>query len=126
MARPRLNRPSLISRTTAFLAIILVLALSVLAASPELHARLHGHGLGAIGAAHNNRGLASQAPDTEDDDGCVVALFAQGVVLALAVAALPFTGQILRLSDFELLDRINPEAPRYLLLPTQAPPPGLS
>ena len=126
MALPGPSRPSLLSRTTALLAIVLVLALSVLAASPELHDRLHGRGPSAAGAVHGDGAPASHPQDSQDDDGCVVTLFSQGVVLALAVAALPFTGEVLRLSDFELVDRIIPEAPRYLLLPTQAPPLGLS
>jgi len=116
----------MLSRATALLAIGLVLALSVFAASPELHERLHGHASGAVGAAHGDKGPVGHAQDTQDDDGCVVTLFAQGLVLALAVLALAFTGRTIRLADFEHLDRIIPDAPRYLLLPTQAPPVPLS
>ena len=112
------NRPSLLARITASLAIALVLCLTVLAASPDLHERLHGHGTGAASAEHHE-GLPAKA---DTDDGCVVTLFAHGVALALALFALVFAGRILRLSDFADFDRAIPESPRYLLLPTQAPP----
>jgi len=125
MDRSGSHGPPLLSRATALLAVCLVLALSVFAASPELHERLHGHPAAALVGAHAGGIPAGQASDAQDDDGCVVTLFAQGLVLALALVALAFTGQTLRLGDSELLDRIIPESPRYLLLPTQAPPLGL-
>jgi hypothetical protein len=106
---------------TAALAIALVLALTVLAASPELHERLHGHHADAAGVAHQD-GVPASGPKADHDDGCVVTLFAQGVVLALALVALAFTGQTLRSASLALFDRVIPEAPRYLHLPTQAPP----
>ncbi len=112
------RRPTLLARFTAWLAVGLVLALTVLAASPELHERLHGHE--AAPAAAHHGGSSAQADDS--DDGCVVTLFAQGVVLALAILALAFTGLTLRLPDFADFDRAIPESPRYLHLPTQAPP----
>jgi hypothetical protein len=79
-----------------------------------------------VGGAHANGVPAGRAQDARDDDGCVVTLFAQGLVLALALFALAFTGQTLGFDDFKLLDRITPESPRYLHLPPQAPPVGLS
>jgi hypothetical protein len=112
------SQPSLIARATASLAIGLVLTLAVLSASPELHERLHGHHAAATGAPHREGALSAD----ESDDGCIVTLFAQGVVLALAIVALAFTGQMLRPGDFAQFDRVIPEAPRYLHLPTQAPP----
>lgn len=108
-------------RAVASLGIALVLALTIFAASPELHERLHGHGLGAAKVAHHDGG--GQAAD---DDGCVVTLFAQGMVLPLALMTLAFTGQTLRLPDFALGGRVAPESPRYLRLPSQAPPLVLS
>jgi hypothetical protein len=116
-----LSRPTLLARTTASLAIGLVLALTVLAASPELHERLHGHEAAATAVHHDGLpGTTVQADDS--DDGCIVTLFAQGVVLALSILALAFTGQTLRLSDFADFDRVIPESPRYLHLPPQGPP----
>jgi hypothetical protein len=113
-----LSRPTLFARSTAALAIGLVLALTVLAASPDLHERLHGHEAAPAAVHHDGAGV--QANDS--DDGCVVTLFAQGVVLALSILALAFTGQRLRHCDFADVDRVIPESPRYLRLPTQAPP----
>jgi len=119
MAQPGHLRPSLLSRATAALAIGLVLALSVFAASPQLHGWLHGHDLGAVSAGHDGGSPARHPPDADDNDsGCVVTLFAQGLVLALASVALFFTGQTLRIANVRPFERIFPEAPRYLLLPT--------
>jgi hypothetical protein len=115
------SRTTLLARSTASLAVVLVLVLSVLASSPELHERLHGH-QAAAAAAHHGGGVADNAKGDDSDDGCIVTLFAQGVVLALSILALAFTGQTLRLGDFSLADRIVPESPPYLHLPTQAPP----
>jgi hypothetical protein len=113
-----LHRPTLLARSTAALAIGLVLALTVLASSPELHERLHGHE--AAPAAAHHEGASAQADDS--DDGCIVTLFAQGIVLALGILALAFTGQRLRLPDFADFDRVTPESPRFLHLPPQGPP----
>jgi hypothetical protein len=116
-----LSRPTLLARSTASLAIGLVLALTVLAASPELHERLHGHEAAAAAVHHDGIPAAGVQAD-DSDDGCVVTLFAQGVVLALAILALAFTGQTLRIADFADFDRLIPESPRYLHLPPQGPP----
>ncbi len=121
MLRQIHNRPSLSSRLTAGLAIVLVLALTVLASSPELHERLHGHHGDAAGVSHQD-GIPANGPTADHDDGCVVTLFAQGIVLALALVALAFTGETMRSESFAVFDRIIPETPRYLHLPTQAPP----
>jgi hypothetical protein len=116
-----LSRPTLLARSTASLAIGLVLTLTVLAASPELHERLHGHD--AAPAAVHHDGIPGSSVQADDsDEGCVVTLFAQGIVLALSILALAFTGQTLRLADFADFDRVIPESPRYLHLPPQGPP----
>jgi hypothetical protein len=116
-----LSRPTLLARSTASLAIGLVLTLTVLAASPDLHERLHGHDAAPAVVHHDGiPGSSVQADDS--DDGCVVTLFAQGIVLALSILALAFTGQTLLLADFADFDRVIPESPRYLHLPPQGPP----
>ena len=112
----------LMTRTVAALAAALVVVLSVLAASPELHERLHGQGPAHPAASHPSGG----AQATEDEDGCVVTLFAQGLVLPLALLLLAVCAWTLGLGGFDLVDRVVPAAPRYLRLPTQAPPLGLS
>jgi hypothetical protein len=109
-------RPPALARFAASLGIGLVLALTVFAASPELHGWLHDH---EPGAAHHHDG---QGGIPDNDDSCAVTLFAQGLVVPLSLVALAFTGQTLRLLDFAFGDRIVPESPRYLRLPTQAPP----
>ena len=108
------------------MAIALVLGLSVFSASPELHERLHGHGPAASSAARDDSGQAGRTQDSQGDDGCVVTLFAQGLVLVLGVFAWAIVGRTARPTSSGLLDQIVPDAPRYLLLPTQAPPLGLS
>lgn len=117
MLSHRRNRPTLLARTTALLAVLLVLALAVLAASPELHERLHAHDAAASTGAGQHGGAAADA-----DDGCVVTLFAQGILAALALFALACTGQKARSAAFARLAPVLPDEPPYRLLPTQAPP----
>jgi hypothetical protein len=116
----------MLTRSVASLGVALVLVLTVLAASPELHERLHGHGPVAAQPAQHDGGHSPGGQPADDEDGCVVTLFAQGVVLALALYALAFAGRTLRLLDLDPRDHEIPAAPRYLRLPTQAPPAGLS
>jgi hypothetical protein len=120
------SRPSSLKRTFASLAAALVLVLTILAASPDLHELLHGRGPGAAGIGHQDAVPSRGGHSADDEDGCVVTLFAQGLVPPLALLALAFTGLILRLIDFALRDRVVAAAPRYLRLPSQAPPVGLS
>ncbi len=112
------DRPGLLTRTTALLGIVMVLALTVLAASPDLHERLHAHDSAPGAAAHHGAAAA------DNDDGCVVTLFAQGIIAALLYLSLAFTGQRVRAAGFAAFDRVFPAAPSYLFLPTQAPPAG--
>jgi hypothetical protein len=116
MPGPKRDRPSLLTRTTALLGILMILALTVLGASPELHERLHSHEAAPGAAAHHDAAA--------DDDGCVVTLFAQGIIAALLLLSLAFTGQRVRSETFAVFDRVFPAAPPYLFLPTQAPPAG--
>jgi hypothetical protein len=116
MPHLRPTRPSLLARTTALLAVLVVLALTVLVASPELHERLHAHDPGGAPASSAHRTGA------DDDGGCVVTLFAQGVVAALLYLCLAFTGQSVGTERLASWDGILPEAPPFLFLPTQAPP----
>lgn len=113
------------TRLVASLAVALVLVLTVLAASPELHERLHGHVPGAAGGAGHAGSHSNGLPAGDDEDGCVVTLFAQGLVLPLSLAVVVLAGQTLRLARIDPFDRVAPAAPRYLRLPTQAPPAGL-
>ena len=123
MPRSEKARTPLLARTTALLAIGLVLALTVFAASPELHERLHGHEPGSASGGPGEGGVPGGA---HGDDGCIVTLFSQGVVLALSLVALAVTRLGLRLADTARFDRIVPGTPRYLHLPPQAPHLGLN
>ena len=119
---PRLqSRPTLPMRLTASLAVLLVLALTAFSASPELHSRLHDHGSSPL-AAHHDPGI----PGQDGDEGCVVTLFMQGLVLVLALVALFYSGEVRSAASFPHSRRIAPPAPDYLHLPPQAPPVGVS
>jgi hypothetical protein len=122
MAHRKKRSDTLPARAVAALAAALVLVLTILAASPELHERLHALGAAASATSHPSPG----ANAAEDEDGCVVTLFAQGLVLPLALLALAVVLRALRLPGFDLLDRVAVASPRYLRLPTQGPPLGLS
>jgi hypothetical protein len=99
----------------------LILALTVFAASPELHQWLHGHDSAHSRPGHNVP-ASPQQPADDDDEGCVVTLFAQGLVLSLSIFALLFFGRILRQLDRAIPERIVQEEPHFRLLPAQAPP----
>jgi len=110
------NRPTLLARVTALAAILMVLALSVLASSPELHAKVHAHEAAAAPTGH------AGGADQDEDGGCVVTLFAQGILALLAFLCLASAGQRVRAAGFAPRRRVLPEGPAYLFLPTQAPP----
>lgn len=110
------RQPSLSCRLTAVLGIALVLLLNVLAASPTLHAWVHGH---EPAAEHNNPG---HAPVDCDDHECAVTLFAHGVTSLLFLSLLLLVwfltrGGILDTSEWRIAAR-----PRYWLVPSHAPP----
>jgi hypothetical protein len=115
-------RVTLLAQAVASFAATLVLALTVLAASPELHRLLHGH---EDAPASTAAGGSHRQPADDGDEGCVVTLFAQGIVLALVAFALAFAGRILRLIAFDRDDRGFAVAPGFLHLPSQGPPIGL-
>jgi hypothetical protein len=123
MLRRKQTRAPLLTQAVASFAAVLVLALTVLAASPDLHRLLHGHEeapANAPGSGTSQHGHRQAADD--GDEGCVVTLFAQGIVLALAAFTLAFSGRVLRLIDFDRDDRVFAVAPGFLLLPSQGPP----
>lgn len=109
--------PPLHLRLIAGAGVLLVLALTVLAASPAAHAWAHGHVETCADHEH------PPAPHGEEDDsGCAVVLFAAGLeVPAGPEAFLPpatVAGGVLPVTAAEpLLSR-----PRYLRLPERGPP----
>ena len=85
---------------------LLVLALSVLAASPVAHDRLHA---AAPGAA-------------EHEDGCAVVLFSGGVSLPVGPIALAPPQLIQRGAAVAAVAELLLVAPRYLRQPERGPP----
>jgi hypothetical protein len=115
--------PTPLARAVAAIAAGLVVILGILSASPELHERLHGHPLGGIASAAPAAPAHGTHPQAGDDeDGCVVTLFSQGLILPLALAVVALAGVILPRATFARADREIPGSPRYLRLPAQAPP----
>lgn len=100
-------------RLLAAAGVLLVLALSVFAASPTAHEWLHESGH----AADHDHGHAEPS-----EDGCAVVLFASGVSLPAAPAALtpPLTieGGVSPVTAAE----VYLIAPRYLRHPERGPP----
>jgi hypothetical protein len=83
----------------------LVLLLTILAASPELHERFHG---------------ADQ--HTEEEDGCAVELFASGVSLSVCSATVPSPSTGWREESLPFVREIFLAIPRYLRQPERGPP----
>lgn len=106
-------------RATTLVAVLCVLALTVFAASPTLHASLHGHddATAAVGHAHDHG-----VPVGATDHACAVTLFANGVT-ALLVFCLLMLGRLLAAGILvRLADEIAAAQPRYRLVPAHAPP----
>jgi len=98
-------------RLTAWVAVLCVFALTVFAASPELHARLHA---GEV--------AGQTVPVGDADHVCAVTLFASGVTTLLVfclllLGALLAAGMVLRAAD-----EIVAAQPLYRLVPSHAPP----
>jgi hypothetical protein len=148
---PTMNRlrrtPSLSTRLVAGAGIALVLLLNVLASSPEAHAWIHGgcgctannanangsvgqllNALGASPAARawiqNHSGTHNHDPANPHDDGCVVTLFAQGLVTATVFAALVIPLFRLIAVAVQPGGALRLPAPHYLLPPLCGPPQG--
>jgi hypothetical protein len=146
-----MNRtPSPLTRITAGVGVALVLLLNVLASSPEAHAWIHRNCgctaqaantsgsvvrlLNVLGASPSARAWIqnhsganagcthSHDPANPNDDGCIVTLFAHGVVTASVFAAIAVT--LFRLAAVAASPRevLCLSAPRYLLPPLCGPP----
>ena len=108
-------------RLVASLAAALVFALTVFAASPELHAWLHSYDAPGTHHAHPEGHPAPDAGPDQDDD-CAVVMFAQGVVAALLLV---FFGIVAwRIAAFAPVhvERLVSRAPDFLLPPLCGPP----
>lgn len=98
--RPFRPRPGFLHRVVAAGCALAIWLLGILALSPELHARLHGHGAEAERCAHHGHEHHDDAPAT--DHTCAVTLFQHGVddplstVLVLAAPSARPVGEIAR------------------------------
>jgi hypothetical protein len=136
--------PSLFTRLVAGAGVALVLLLCVLASSPSAHEWIHGHCgcaanpggsfsrlLNVLGTSpgartwidrHSGPAAHHHDADKPDEDGCVVTLFAHGVITATIFAELIVA--LSRLVDVPARPGEAPclSAPRYLLPPLCGPP----
>ena len=100
--------PSPLRRLLAAGAAALVLLLTVLAVSPQLHAGFHAHD-------------AATAADA-NDDGCVISLFAGGVTAAPAAPVFAAPPATFLTAAYAPRAKIFVSPPRYLHQPERGPP----
>jgi hypothetical protein len=86
----------------------LVLLLTILAVSPQLHAGLHAHDVATDSA--------------QNDDGCVISLFAGGVTAAPVAVTLTAPTVVHTEIAFAPRAEIFVSPPRYLHQPERGPP----
>jgi hypothetical protein len=116
-----------LNRATALVAVLCVLALTVFAASPGLHAGLHGHedAAGMAPGHSHDQGQPDHdhgVPVEQAGHECAVTLFASGVT-ALLVFCLVMLGRPLVAGVvWRAGDEIIPSRPRYRFVPSHAPP----
>jgi hypothetical protein len=96
----------LLHRLLAAGCIALVFALTVFAASPDLHERLH----------HDTDATSSL------DDGCAIVLFGNGVSASLAYIAVPPRSMAWSEQVYARPAALWLDSPRYRLLPGRGPP----
>lgn len=98
-------------RFTALLAVLCVLALTVFAASPDLHSGLHG----SHAAEHST-------PASDLDHTCAVTLFANGLLALALFCLLLLIAPLVQSGVARAVDAIAASYPRYRLVPAHAPP----
>jgi len=106
-------------RVTAWVAALCVLALTVFAANPGLHAGLHG---GDVASASSNHSHDHGAPVGTADHECAVTLFANGVVALLVFCLLMLVRPLAAGVVLRATDELAVARPRYWLVPSHAPP----
>jgi hypothetical protein len=104
-------------RLAALAGVALVLWLSVLAVSPELHEWLHGDAHAAEHTGHDHA-----APVGDADHACAVTLFAHGVEALLIVLLLVLARSLARSTGLRAADWLIAARPPYWLVPSHAPP----
>ncbi|HWA28265.1 MAG TPA: hypothetical protein VG734_21615 [Lacunisphaera sp.] len=113
---PAAPQASPLHRLTAVLGIALVLLLNLLAASPELHAWVHGKE-----NAHEHS-TPGHEPVVEGDHQCAVTLFAHGAEALLVFCLVMLARLLARSIILRAGDEIARTRPRYWLVPSHAPP----
>ena len=112
--------PTLSHRLLAATVAALVLLLSVLAVSPQLHADLHACG-------HDHRHSHDHevpASNPDSDPGCVVTLFGQGITAGPAPVLLAAPAAALVAPIFFRPSEVAVSTPYYLHQPGRGPPLG--
>ena len=100
-------------------AVAVVMLLAVFSASPPLHAWLHSHD-----GTHQAKfgGHDQPAPGQDDDDGCAIVIFANGVVAAIVAILAPMVTlrriNLVAVGGAEVFRQV----PRYWLPPLCGPP----
>ena len=105
-------------RVIAVLGVVLVILLNVFAASPQLHAWLHGH---EPVAEHGGPG---HEPVGDADHECAVTLFAHGATGLLIFSLLLLAWSLARSTVLHASDWLATARLRYWLVPSHAPPRG--
>lgn len=118
---------TLLHRVTAAVSVAMVCVLGLLTVSPEAHAWLHRHvetATCAHGHAHDHsHGTeAGTLPESHDDEGCVVQLFAQGVDVGVAALILDTRWQEIATEAILTPEELSLSPPRYLRRPERGPP----
>jgi hypothetical protein len=108
--------PSLPHRLLAVTVAALVLLLSVLSVSHQLHADLHACG--------HDHGHAHEAPagNPDSDESCVVTLFGQGITAGSAPLLIAAPIVAFSAPNFSRSTELVFGSPRYLHLPGRGPP----
>jgi hypothetical protein len=112
----------LLHRTLAVGAAALVLLLTVLAVSPQLHADLHA--ADPSHAHHHGPDHSHSHDPAPSDEGCVVTLFGAGVTAAPAPLVVLAPTVRPTLAAFAPRAEIFVSSPRYLHQPERGPPVG--
>jgi hypothetical protein len=108
------GRPRPLYRFTALLAVWCVLALGILAASPDLHAWMH--------RADSGQMTGHAVPVNDADHACAVTLFANGLLALALFCLLLLLAPLARDGVVCAIDEIAATEPRYRLRPAQGPP----
>ena len=119
----------LLTRLTASATALLMLALTVLAASPALHAWLHGHTAAHAqtapcphGHAHDAPAHSAPAPSDADDALCVVTQFSHGHADSAAAPTLLVVATLRITATVAPFLFSAPRAPEFFLPPGCGPP----